>query len=58
MISLHLNDTIFAAEFTELFGTILRPKAWLSFRFQVEEVVLALANMEIGKSWWIKNVKI
>ena len=44
--SLRFNKIIFAGEFEDLFGAVLRPQAWPAFLFQRDEIISSLFGIE------------
>lgn len=44
MQNLHKEKVIFATQDSDLLGAILRPRAWLSFKAQVSEILFELAK--------------
>ncbi|XP_056862459.1 uncharacterized protein LOC130510133 [Raphanus sativus] len=54
MSSLHFNKIIFAGEFEDIFGAVMRPQAWPSFLFQRDEFVCQFGSIE---EWKVKISK-
>ncbi|KAL0796837.1 hypothetical protein Bca101_068214 [Brassica carinata] len=43
--SLRLNKVVFAGEFSELFGAVMKPHEWPSFLFQRDEFIKSLESL-------------